>query len=218
MASAQTRTTQRTRRTQSERTASSRQALLSATLELMAESGYAKVSVADICRRAGRSVGSHLHHFGTKAALVSAAVDQLAELRIQAMRDDLARSPRFGTGAALDVAWSFYAGPTFVVALELWVAARTDPELREHLLAVEERIDREVMTLAAQVAPETVAKPGAAAAARTALATMRGLAMRRCLYADEDLERTWQDTRPMLAGLLEPRVSRITPRTDRSED
>lgn len=195
-------TTHRTRRTQSERTAASRQALLSATLELITESGYADVSVADICRRAGRSVGTHLHHFGTKAALVSAAVNHLAELRIEAMRDDLARSPRFGAGAALDVAWSFYSGPTFVVALELWVAARTDPDLRGQLLAVEERIDREVMLLAAQVDPDTVARPGAAASARLALATMRGLAMRRCLYPDEDLERSWQEARPVLAGLL----------------
>ena len=199
-----------TRRTQAERREASRADLIAATLELMDEVGYAGVSVAEVCQRAGRSVGTHLHHFGTKAALVSAAVDALAARRIADVRADLEREPREGVEAALDVVWQFYAGPTFVVALELWVAARTNPELREHLLAVEERIDREGVALAASIAPE-LTTPAGALAGRYAVATMRGVAMRRALYVDADIDADWRSLKPLLLTTF----SAITPEDDR---
>ena len=199
-----------TRRTQAERREASRADLIAATLELMDEVGYAGVSVAEVCQRAGRSVGTHLHHFGTKAALVSAAVDALAARRIADVRADLEREPRQGVEAALDVVWQFYAGPTFVVALELWVAARTNPELREHLLAVEERIDREGVALAASIAPE-LTTPAGARAGRYAVATMRGVAMRRALYVDADIDADWRSLKPLLLTTF----SAITPEDDR---
>src|SRR5581483_5616444 len=142
------------RRTQQERRDASRAALIDATLDLLDEVGYAGLSVADICARAGRSVGTHLHHFGTKSALLAASVAHLAALRIRAMRAELAEHPRSGLDAALDIGWSFYRGPTFLVALELWTAARTDAELRNHLLGVEENIDREAIALMIEVAPD----------------------------------------------------------------
>ena len=182
--------------TQDERTAVSRAALIDATLELLDEVGYAGLSVADICQRAGRSVGTHLHQFGTKAALVAAAVDELAARRIAAARADLAREPRHGVEAALDVVWQFYAGPTFVAALELWVAARTNADLREHLLVVEERIDREGRALVAEIAPEIDEPSGLAT--RHAVATMRGIAMRRALYLDADIDAEWRAVKPLL--------------------
>ncbi len=199
-----------TRRTQAERREASRADLIAATLELMDEVGYAGVSVAEVCQRAGRSVGTHLHHFGTKAALVAAAVDTLAARRIADVRADLEREPRRGVEAALDVVWQFYAGPTFVVALELWVAARTNPELREHLLAVEERIDREGVALAASIAPE-LTTPAGALAGRYAVATMRGVAMRRALYVDADIDADWRSLKPLLLTTL----TAITPEDDR---
>lgn len=190
-----------TRRTQAERREASRADLIDATLELVHEAGYAGVAVAEVCKRAGRSVGTHLHHFGTKAALVAAAVDELAARRIADARADLDRAPRTGVEAALDVVWQFYAGPTFVVALELWVAARTDPQLREHLLAVEEKIDREGVALAASIAPE-LATPAGALAGRCVAATMRGLAMRRALYVDADLDAEWRALKPLLMTIV----------------
>lgn len=194
-------TTSAVRRTQEERRSASRLALIEATLDLMQEVGYAGLSVSEICRRAERSVGVHLHHFGTKSALLAAAVDHLAELRIQAMREDLALHPRHGLEAALDIAWSFYRGPTFIAALELWTAARTDPDLREHLLVVEEKIDRTGLTLMAEVAPGLLDE-AALHQARFAVSAMRGLAMRRALFGDEGIDAAWSSMKPLLEKAL----------------
>jgi AcrR family transcriptional regulator len=189
------------RRTQAERRDASRSALIDATLELLDEVGYAGLSVADICQRAGRSVGVHLHHFGTKSALVAAAVDHLADVRIRAMREELAEHPRTGLEAALEVGWSFYRGPTFLAALELWTAARTDPELRAHVLKVEENIDREGVALMATIAPDLIGPVGLEGA-RFAVSTMRGLAMRRAIDGDDGIDAAWTSMLPLLLKAL----------------
>jgi hypothetical protein len=131
---------------------------------------------------------------------VTAAIDELAARRIADARADLVREPRQGAAAALDVVWQFYTGPTYVAALELWVAARTSPELRAHLAEVEQRIDREGLALVAAIAPE-LAEHGEAA--RYAVATMRGLAMRRLLDPELDLDLEWKRLKPFLLASVQ---------------
>jgi hypothetical protein len=40
-------------------------------------------------------------------------------------------------GELLDILWEMHKGPTFTAAVELWVAARTDPELSRHVSGIE---------------------------------------------------------------------------------
>ena len=62
------------RRTQQERRETTERALLTATAELVVESGLRSVTLADVGRRAGYSRGIVTHHFGSKQALVEALV------------------------------------------------------------------------------------------------------------------------------------------------
>ncbi len=45
--------------------------------------------------------------------------------------------------AAIDLLWSMFQGPAFVAWSELWMAARTDPELAASVVAVERRFTAE---------------------------------------------------------------------------
>jgi AcrR family transcriptional regulator len=130
------------RRTQAERSASTRARLLDATIECLHDLGYARTSTPEIARRAGLSRGAQLHHFPTKAELVTSAVEHLFSRRraefLQAFRErEPGQDPR---AAAIDILWSMVSGSTFYVWLELTVAARTDPELREPVAALTERL------------------------------------------------------------------------------
>ena len=58
---------ERVRRTQAERTASTRAALLAATVDSLVERGYRGTTTSDVARRAGVSYGALLHHYPTKA-------------------------------------------------------------------------------------------------------------------------------------------------------
>ncbi|TDC58962.1 TetR/AcrR family transcriptional regulator, partial [Actinomadura sp. GC306] len=54
-----------------------RQALLSAALEVFADRGYADAGIAEIVERSGISVGSLYHHYGGKAGLYVALWEDL---------------------------------------------------------------------------------------------------------------------------------------------
>lgn len=128
-------TTVERRRTQSERSAATRERLLDATIECLIDLGYASTSTTEIVQRAGVSRGAQVHHFPTKADLVRGAIAHLARRQGAQFRKEYERLERSGdrVSAAIDLLWSAYAGPLFVATVELIVAARTDSSLQPAL-------------------------------------------------------------------------------------
>ena len=117
---------QQARRTQAERTASTRARLLDATLECLCDLGYARTTTPEIARRAGLSRGAQLHHFPTKAELVTGAIEHLFARRNREFREAFARVPGGADryAAAIDILWTMVSGPTFHAWLELAVGTR----------------------------------------------------------------------------------------------
>jgi AcrR family transcriptional regulator len=142
----------RVRRTQEERTAATRGALLDATFDAIVELGYRGATTTEVARRAGVSLGALLHHFPTKADLIAAAVEHAFDRRQAEFREAMANLDPAADklDASVDLLWSMFAGPTFIACLELWVAARSDPDLAK--CAVE--VDRRFMTASKQMYTE----------------------------------------------------------------
>ena len=177
----------RERRTQAERSATTRARLLDATIECLHDLGYARTSTPEIARRAGLSRGAQLHHFPTKAELVTSAVEHLfARRREEFLRAFRERADdRDPTDAAIDILWSMVSGPTFYVWLELTVAARTDAELRAPVAALTERLAGVVEgTFRELFPPPTTPNPFYDVAPRFAFALLDGLAVER-IHADD---------------------------------
>ncbi|HEV2783583.1 MAG TPA: TetR/AcrR family transcriptional regulator [Actinophytocola sp.] len=126
-------------RTQAERSEHTRELLLDATIDCLVEVGYARTTVHEICLRAGVSRGAQQHHFTTKAELMATALEHLFERLSQEVLRAAERLPpgpdRITKG--IDLLWRAYSGTLSTAAMELWVAARTDPELRRVLLPVD---------------------------------------------------------------------------------
>lgn len=139
----------RTHRTQAERSERTRELLLTATIECLLELGYTGTTVQEICRRAGLSRGAQQHHFATKAELMTHALEYLVNKLSDQVRDsvrELADDPdRVAKG--IDLLWDSFSGDLSTAALELWVAARTDPELRATLLPVDRALGHATRTL-----------------------------------------------------------------------
>lgn len=181
----------RVRRTQEERSAGTRTLLLDATVASLVEVGYAATTTTEVCARAGLSRGAQLHHFPTRADLVIHAVAHLAKRRADEVRSELlptdAAPDRLTR--ALDAVWASFSGPLFYAALELWVAARSDAELRANLVRFERGVGRAMAKLWREFAgPEASRATHFEDLLELTFHVMRGMALQRILR-DDDTER-----------------------------
>ena len=194
-------------RTQEERRAETRGKLLEATVQSLADVGFAATTSRRVSELAGVSLGAQTHHFPHRVDLLGAAVEWAAQRRIDELREiaaDLPDDPAERLGALLDILWNDFNSPTFDVFIQLWVAAADDPELYARLVPVEVRIADEMTTLSAEVAPQGVVS-GRNWNRRLSivLSTVRGLALTEHFELRGRRRRDpWADTRATLIELL----------------
>jgi AcrR family transcriptional regulator len=152
--------TPRARRTQQERRDATRLKLLDATVACLVELGHAQTTTIAIAQRAGISQGALFKHFPTKAELLGAAVEHLFPRLIAEYRDGLevAALPEEDRVAhAIERLWSIYQRPELLAAIELYVAARTDPELASALSSVDPPHRRHLHRVARELFPDVAA-------------------------------------------------------------
>lgn len=194
------------RRSQAQRSAATRDALLDATIACLVDDGYANTTTSRVAERAGVSRGAHLHHFQTRQALVAAAMERLAERRSEellAAAESLPRG-REGLQQGLDLLWSGYASPLYQAALDLWSHARTDPELHKRLVPVERELDRQTLQVTRRLFPDLAERPDLDRLVEMAAATMRGLALLDTLHPGAGRNRKqWTYCRARLVELFE---------------
>ena len=198
---------------QSERTRAMRQRLLEATIECLVEHGWSGTSTTLVSQRAGVSRGAQLHHFPTKSDLVLAAIGHLSAARQEELVAQTAELPRgpLRTRAVLEVLSEQFTGPLFLAALELWVAARTDPALRDAVSELEARVGRDAHrhTVEALGVDENV--PGSRELVQATLDLVRGLGLANTI-SDDAVRRArildqWADTLQARLGLHDDRES-----------
>jgi AcrR family transcriptional regulator len=176
-----------TRVPQEERTRAMRARLLDATVELLVEKGYAGTSTTLVSERAGVSRGAQLHHFPTKQDLVVAAVQHVTEVRgaeLAAAAQKLPTDARRRTRAVLRVLGDHFTSPVFTAALELWVAARTDPELLAEVAPLEQKLGRETHRMTVELLGADESVPGVRALVQATLDLVRGLGLANTITDD----------------------------------
>ena len=201
------------RRTQAERRAATRMALLDAAMDCLVEQGYANTTTRRIAERAGVTPGALQHHFASKAELLSQAVRHVRAKFAHKMLSHgppeapsvIARSEQL-----LDRMWEVHKGPVFHAYIELLVAARTDPELRATLAEVQHEVASLNAAAAPILFPEMADQPGFTQLIDTGQAAIRGLAL--LAFVDEaEAERAWPVTRRHIIALNPELISNTEP-------
>lgn len=138
----------RPRRTQEERTAQTRLALVQATIAVVHEHGYAGTNTQTIARRAGVSRGAMLHHFGTRAALMAEVVRHVFDGE---MAEYEATRLATGLGNRLEdwpkILWSVLGRPSGMAVLEILQATRCDAELAQSVIPMQEEVERSALAV-----------------------------------------------------------------------
>jgi len=110
------------RRTQEERSAATREALIGAARKLWGERGYAEVGTPEIATTAGVTRGAMYHQFADKAALFLAVVEVVEQ-------DVMARM-----GAMVATSGATSPADAIRAAVDAWLEVSGDPEVRQLVL------------------------------------------------------------------------------------
>jgi AcrR family transcriptional regulator len=188
------------KRTQQERSEISRRRVLDAAVDLLSTEGYSATSTLRIQQEAGISRGRLLHQFPSRDALLVAAVQHLAASRVDDLRyrDDWSEDPSTRIDQAVDTMWSTYHQPYFWAATELWLAARSNDELRQALLPQERHLGRLLRDATdAFFGTELCGHTGYRRVREVLIAAMRGIALTYAIeprdpYSDPHLAE-WKD-------------------------
>ncbi|MEM9174908.1 MAG: TetR/AcrR family transcriptional regulator [Myxococcota bacterium] len=125
-----------TARTQADRTAATRGALIDATLTLLVERGWAGITSVAVCERAGLTRGAFVHHFTGLPELFAAALEARYTTLAAASEDG---APIASVAGIVERMWESMVATDFKVVIEAWLAAANDPTLGEAIGPVIER-------------------------------------------------------------------------------
>jgi len=177
----------RPRRTQQQRREETRRRLLDATITVLVEQGYARLTTVEVAKRAGVSQGAIFTHFDTKADLLCAAVEHLFPRLIQDYLAGLSALPngRDRISAAIQLLWIVFQRPELQAAIELYVAARTDPELQAALAAMEGPHRDNLVRVARELFPEAASHPEFEAVVELVVDAVQGGVIARVARPDD---------------------------------
>jgi len=174
------------RQPQQERSRATRQRLLDATIESLAEVGWDRTTVVAVAARAGVSRGAAQHHFSTRDDLVVAAIDQvraemLADLR-RRVPEAAAREDR--SLAVLEMLTDLWTSTFGRAATHLWVAASTDPSLQSFVLPLERQLNSDIYAVTLELLGADPSRPHVRESVGLTLQLVRGIGLGALLRRD----------------------------------
>lgn len=166
------------REPQQDRSRATRESLLDATIESLADVGWHGTTVVAVAARAGVSRGAAQHHFSSRDVLVREAVERVAASLGERLRQhdavDLDDNPVLDVLTRLTTIWTDTVGRA---ALHLWIAAATDPSLRALVAPLERRFTRELEALTIELLRADPDRQEVQASIRLTLDVARGVGL-----------------------------------------
>lgn len=137
----------RVRRSQADRSASTRAKVLEAARETLCAQGYSGATMNVIRDAAGMSLGAIQHQFPTKAKLMAAVIEAFSARRIELFAQAIrrGRTPRESMENLIDANLELIGTPESAAALEIHLARRNDPELDREVEPNARRLDRRIL-------------------------------------------------------------------------
>lgn len=111
-----------------------REAILEATLDCLADHGYASTTNNLVCKRADISRGAMLHHYHTRQDLIVATTEYAFYKHLSnfsKLVTGLADTERKDRNSAIAIDWYLCQTREYKAYQELQMASRTNPELRK---------------------------------------------------------------------------------------
>jgi AcrR family transcriptional regulator len=183
----------RERRSNVDRSATTRRQIFEATVKLLDSSGYGAVTNIRVADEAGVSRGAMMHHFPTRQDLLVAtleyAYDKVSIFRRSVLSKLPPGLPRYR--ALIELAWTTARMPESVASSEIRTGSRSDPEIRAAVAPMMSRLSDDYGRLVGRLVREAGLTPTPEIQGLTAITvlTMRSLAVNTFTYPREQLVR-----------------------------
>jgi AcrR family transcriptional regulator len=170
------------RRTQEQRRSETRKKLLDATVDIICEHGYARLTTAEVAARSGLTRGAVQHHFGNAADICIALVDDFAgrlDREGNAFDMNIPSNVEDRVSVAINGYWRNFKNRQYVavVLVGFWFRSNPKiyPKLASRMKEFERRFDREWHVLFEDTG---LPRRKIAAARHIAISALRGFAVR----------------------------------------
>ncbi|WP_205697461.1 TetR/AcrR family transcriptional regulator [Conexibacter sp. SYSU D00693] len=202
----------RPRRTQAERRAATRGAVLDAALDELVEHGYGAMTTRRVGERASVSQGTVMHYFRSRPELVGEVVRHASSRfteEITTVGRTRARTPRTRFVAMLDALWEVQNGPIAQAVTELWVVGRREPAVADAVREAQHDVVRQVSAAVVELFPGIATTPQGVRLLDEVLAISRGMSFDSLIGDRADADRRWDGVRAGLVARFEALVAEL---------
>lgn len=168
------------RRTHAERSAATRQHLIATAIEVIQHRSLEEMSIHELAKSAGMTSGAVQHHFESKAVLMMNVLSELIENSVLsgALWPDSAMEPRARATQFVQAFWLLvYAQPRFIVAWNIYLGCRNQPEVLGHIADLRENVQLRMRDGFFTAFPELAADADRDGLLGLVLSALRGLGM-----------------------------------------
>jgi AcrR family transcriptional regulator len=182
---------ERERRSNVDRSATTRRQIFEATVQCLTSGGYGAVTNIRVAEEAGVSRGAMMHHFPTQQDLLVATIEyaygKLSDHRMEVLSKLDQGLPRYR--ALIDLAWATAQMPEGIACNEVRHGSRSDPEIRAAVTPIMTRLSDDYGRLHMRLAREAGLEANVEVQGLTATTamTMRSLAVNTFTYPRSQL-------------------------------
>jgi AcrR family transcriptional regulator len=170
------------------RAVATRQKLLEATVTCLAHLGYAGTSTTAVAKEAGVSQGALFRYFPTRTQLIGAAIADLFERFVSDYDGAFQAASRAETdrvAVAIRLLWTVFTAPPMHAVFEVYLAARTDPDLAAAIAPALLRHRQNMLVEARSLFPDMAASPDFESVILGVVATLQGVALQHVALRDD---------------------------------
>lgn len=168
------------RRTHAERSAATRQHLIVTAIDVIQHRSLEEMSIHELAKSAGMTSGAVQHHFESKAVLMMHVLSELIESTVRSgeLWPSSALPPRERAARFVQAVWSLvYAQPRFIVAWNIYLGCRNQPEVLGHIAELRQSVQVRMQEGFFNAFPELAAAPDRDGLLGLVLSSLRGLGL-----------------------------------------
>ena len=168
------------RRTHAERSAATRQHLIATAIDVIQHRSLEEMSIHELAKSAGMTSGAVQHHFESKAVLMMNVLSELIESTVRSgeLWPSAALPARERAAKFVQAVWRLvYAQPRFIVAWNIYLGCRNQPEVLGHIAELRQSVQARMHEGFFGAFPELATEPDRDGLLGLVLSSLRGLGL-----------------------------------------